>query len=62
MANKQPLWYQCDCCDDFLCSEHKVRAYDCDCPTIDVFAEHDIYPYDEGSLEEYREKVKKGLI
>ena len=39
------IWYECECCEDFLCSIHSAHAYDCVCPTIDQWAETEWNPY-----------------
>jgi hypothetical protein len=43
-----PAWIRCDCCDDFICTIHKMHVADCSCPEIDVWAVKDIDPYTTG--------------
>lgn len=46
----RPLWVQCECCEDFICTKHKMHAWECDCPEIDVLAKKGIYPYVNGGI------------
>jgi hypothetical protein len=39
---KNPIWYYCSQCEDFLCSLHDKHVYECPCPPIE---EWDVDPY-----------------
>lgn len=40
-----PAWLPCPCCEDFLCTIHRMHAHDCECPAIE---EWETDPYTAG--------------
>jgi hypothetical protein len=40
-----PIWIECENCDEYWCNIHEMHAFECDCPPLEVWAEWDINPY-----------------
>ena len=49
-TKQEPIWVECEWCEEYWCNLHEMHAFECECPPIDEMTHYPYTgePYEEG--------------